>query len=75
VFSILSSRSVRTYFLDIGRKLFFAIKDEIARERRRKQLETSCYVFGAYTSIDSVRNKDKRILKLGEDTVMLLNFG
>lgn len=41
----------------------FLKKDEIAGEKRCKQLAESGYVFGAYAKDDSIREKDKRLLK------------
>jgi hypothetical protein len=32
----------------MGRKLFFAQQDNIAKEKRRRRLEKSGYVFGAH---------------------------
>ena len=45
------------------RDLFFATKDKVTKENRRKRLERNGYVFGAYTQADSTRNKNKRIPK------------
>lgn len=47
----------------MGKKLYFAQKDEIAKDKRCKQLEESGYVFGAHADEDSIREKDKRIPK------------
>ncbi|KAJ5711789.1 hypothetical protein N7488_005945 [Penicillium malachiteum] len=47
----------------MGRNLFFAQQDEIAKEKRRKQLAESGYVFGAHAKEDSILDKDKRIPK------------
>lgn len=45
------------------RDLFFATKDKVAKENRRRRLGRDGYVFGAHRQADSVRNKDKRIPK------------
>lgn len=45
----------------MGRKLFFASKDETAKEKRLKQLKERGYVFGAHADEDSIREKYKRI--------------
>jgi hypothetical protein len=47
----------------MGRKIFFAQKDKITKEKRREQLEKSGHVFGVYTDKESVREKNKRIPK------------
>ncbi|KAJ5318323.1 hypothetical protein N7476_004743 [Penicillium atrosanguineum] len=47
----------------MGRKLFFASKTDIAKEKRNKQLEDNGYVFGAHADEDSIREKDKRLPK------------
>jgi hypothetical protein len=45
----------------MGRKDFFAERDEIAKERRRLQRERNGYVPGARRQEDSIREKDKRL--------------
>jgi hypothetical protein len=47
----------------MGRKDYFAQQDEIAKEKRDKQLQKSGYVFGAHAEEDSIRDKDKRVPK------------
>ena len=47
----------------MGRKLFFAQRDKVAKEKRREHLEQSGYVFGAHANEDAIRDKDKRIPK------------
>ncbi|KAJ5471326.1 hypothetical protein N7530_008683 [Penicillium desertorum] len=47
----------------MGRKDYFAQQDEIAKEKRDKQLQKSGYVFGAHADEDSIRDKDKRVPK------------
>lgn len=47
----------------MGRKLFFAQQDSIAKEKRRRRLEKSEYVFGAHADEDAIRDKDKRLPK------------
>lgn len=45
----------------MGRKEFFAERDEITKERRRLQRERNGYVPGARRQEDSIREKDKRL--------------
>ncbi|CAG7932841.1 unnamed protein product [Penicillium olsonii] len=45
----------------MGRKEFFAERDEIAKERRRLQRERNGYIPGARRQEDSIREKDKRL--------------
>ncbi|KAJ5101748.1 hypothetical protein NUU61_003970 [Penicillium alfredii] len=47
----------------MGRRIFFAQQDKVAKEKRRKHLEQSGYVFGAHANEDAIRDKDKRIPK------------
>ncbi|KAJ9481456.1 hypothetical protein VN97_g12019 [Penicillium thymicola] len=47
----------------MGRKLFFAQQDNIAKEKRRRRLEKSGYIFGAHADEDAIRDKDKRLPK------------
>lgn len=47
--------------LIMGRKEFFAERDEITKERRRLQRERNGYVPGARRQEDSIREKDKRL--------------
>jgi hypothetical protein len=47
----------------MGRKDFFANRDEIAKERRRLQREKNGYVPGAHREEDAIREKDKRLPK------------
>ncbi|OQE73307.1 hypothetical protein PENNAL_c0089G11954 [Penicillium nalgiovense] len=47
----------------MGKKLFFSEKEEIAGDKRCRQLAESGYVFGAHAEDDSIREKDKRIPK------------
>lgn len=47
----------------MGRKQFFAQRDELAKKKRRERLEKSGYVFGAHAHEDAIRDKDKRIEK------------
>ena len=63
------------FFLVIGRKLFLAQKDEIAKEKHRKQLEKRGYVFGAYADKDSIQKKIKEYLRPRRCAVKLLIFG
>ncbi|KAI2792030.1 hypothetical protein POX_b02063 [Penicillium oxalicum] len=42
---------------------FLSTKDKVAKENRRKRLESNGYVVGAHTQADSVRNKDRRLRK------------
>jgi hypothetical protein len=64
------------FFAVMGRKLFFAQKDEITEERCQKLLDQSGYVFGAHADKDSIREKDKRINpRPRRCTAKLLIFG
>ncbi|KAJ5139335.1 uncharacterized protein N7515_004183, partial [Penicillium bovifimosum] len=47
----------------MGRRQFFAQRDEFAKKKRRERLEKSGYVFGAHAHEDAIRDKDKRIEK------------
>lgn len=47
----------------MGRKLFFAQQDNIAKEKRRRRLEKSECLFGAHADEDAIRDKDKRLPK------------
>jgi hypothetical protein len=62
IYPYLSATQVFPTFV-MGQKLFFAKKNEIAKEKRYKQLEESGYIFGAHTDEDSIREKDKRLPK------------
>lgn len=46
----------------IGRKQFFARRDELAKKRRERLDKSGC-VFGAHIYEDVIRDKDKRIEK------------
>ncbi|KAJ5971697.1 uncharacterized protein N7479_001615 [Penicillium vulpinum] len=50
----------------MGRKDFFAKRDELAKERRRLQREKNGYTPGTYKEEDSIREKDKRLPKTNE---------
>ncbi|KAJ5839490.1 uncharacterized protein N7525_004678 [Penicillium rubens] len=47
----------------MGRKVFFAKRDGIAKERRRLQREKNGYAPGVHREEDSIREKDKRLPK------------
>lgn len=50
----------------MGRKDFFAKRDELAKERRRLQREKNGYAPGTHKEEDSIREKDKRLPKTNE---------
>ncbi|KAJ5206898.1 hypothetical protein N7472_003346 [Penicillium cf. griseofulvum] len=50
----------------MGRKDFFAKRDELAKERRRLQREKNGYAPRAHKEEDSIREKDKRLPKTNE---------
>ena len=52
--------------LIMGRKDFFAKRDELAKERRRLQREKNGYAPGTHKEEDSIREKDKRLPKTNE---------
>ena len=50
----------------MGRRDFFAKRDELAKERRRLQREKNGYAPRAHKEEDSIREKDKRLPKTNE---------
>ncbi|KAI2741899.1 hypothetical protein DTO013E5_5321 [Penicillium roqueforti] len=62
----------------MGRKEFFAERDEITKERRRLQRERNGYVPGARRQEDSIREKDKRLAETNnlhrQNVDLWLNF-
>ena len=61
-FECISCLHVASHLI-MGKKDFFARRDEIAKERRRLQRERNGYVPGAHRQEDSIREKDKRLPK------------
>lgn len=47
----------------MGRKDFFAKRDEIAKEKCRLQREKNGYVPGAHRKEDKIQEKDRRLSK------------